>query len=196
MAPIEVERKRALEDRAVLERRLEAAGLVAAGPVVEIDTYCSRPDVDFMETVECLRVREREGGCEITYKPASDATTRSAAGVIAKKETDVALADADQAARAHDLLEALGMVRLARVEKTRVCYRDPGRPGLTVVDTVVGAGSFVETEILSEGPSQEAVRRLEEAERLLGVDALPVVTSPYRDLVMGVRSSVPLDASG
>ncbi|WP_431887512.1 class IV adenylate cyclase [Nocardiopsis alba] len=196
MAPIEVERKRALEDRAVLERRLEAAGLVAAGPVVEIDTYYSRPDVDFMETVECLRVREREGGCEITYKPASDATTHSAAGVIAKKETDVALADADQAARAHDLLEALGMVRPARVEKRRVCYRDPGRPGLSVVvDTVVGAGSFIETEILSEGPSQEAVRRLEEVERLLGVDALPVVTSPYRDLVMGGRSSVPLDAS-
>ncbi|QVJ03141.1 CYTH domain-containing protein [Nocardiopsis eucommiae] len=139
-------------------------------------------------TVECLRVREREGGCEVTYKPASDPTTHSTTGVIAKQETNVALADTAQAAHAQALLEALGMVRLARVEKSRTCYRDPGKPELSVVvDTVTGLGSFVETEIVSAGSHEEAVRRLEETERLLELGLHPVVTSPYRDLLLNAR---------
>lgn len=152
MPLIEIERKRALESLEPLEQRLEQAGFVAMGPVVEIDTYYSRPDVDFLVTVECLRVRESDGGCEVTYKPASDSTTHSIAGVIAKQETNVALADPDQAVHAHALLDALGMVQLVRVEKSRTSYRVPGRGELSVVvDTIAGLGAFVETEIVSEG---------------------------------------------
>ncbi|MEU3016684.1 class IV adenylate cyclase [Nocardiopsis sp. NPDC007018] len=157
---------------------------------METDTYYSRPDVDFLVTVECLRVRERDGGCEVTYKPASDSTTHSTTGVIAKQETNVALADTAQAAHAHALLEALGMVRLARVEKSRTCYRASGRPELSVVvDTVTGLGSFVETEVVSAGSHQEAVRQLEETERLLELGPYPVVTSPYRDLLLSVQAT-------
>ena len=189
MPLVEIERKRALEGREPLERQLEQSGFVATGPTVETDTYYSRPDVDFLATVECLRVRERDGGCEVTYKPASDSATHSTSGVIAKQETNVALAGAAQAEHAHRLLEALGMVRLARVEKSRTCYRDPGRPELSVVvDTVAGLGSFVETEIVSEGAREEVVRRLEEVERLLDLGSLPVVALPYRDLVTGERA--------
>ncbi|MEE2048894.1 class IV adenylate cyclase [Nocardiopsis tropica] len=188
---IEVERKRVLENRQVLERCLEDLGFVATGPVVEVDTYYSRPDVDFLETVECLRVREREDGCEVTYKPASSATTHSAGDVVAKQETNVVLADAAQAAHAHGLLEALGMVLLARVEKAHTCYRTPERPELSVmVDTVTGLGSFVETEIVSEGAREETVHRLEETERLLGLWSHPVVGLPYRDLVLGVEGRI------
>ncbi|GAA1095848.1 class IV adenylate cyclase [Nocardiopsis metallicus] len=190
MPLIEIERKRALESREFLEQRLEQSGFVAIGPTVEVDTYYSRPDVDFLVTVECLRVREQDGGCEVTYKPASDSTTHSTAGVIAKQETNVALADTAQIAHAHALLEALGMVRLARVEKSRTYYRDSGQPGLSVVvDTVTGLGSFVETEIVSEGSQQEAVRQLEETERLLELGSHPVVSSPYRDLLLSVLAN-------
>ena len=189
MPLIEIERKRAVENREPLEQWLEQSGFVATGPTVEVDTYYSRPDVDFLVTVECLRVRERDGGCEVTYKPASDSTTHSTAGVIAKQETNVALADATQVAHAHALLEPLGMVRLVRVEKSRTCYRGPGQPELSVVvDTVAGLGSFVETEIVSEGSRQEAVRRLEETERLLALSSCPVVTSPYRDLLLSAQA--------
>jgi adenylate cyclase class 2 len=190
MPLIEIERKRALESREPLELRLEQSGFVATGPTVETDTYYSRPDVDFLATVECLRVRERDGGCEVTYKPASDSTTHSAAGVIAKQETNVALADVAQAAHAHALLESLGMIRLAQVEKSRTSYRVPGRPELSVVvDEVAGLGTFVETEIVSEGSRQGTVRRLEEVERLLGLSSHPVVTSPYRDLLLSAQAT-------
>ncbi len=185
---VEIERKRALEKREPLERSLEEWGFVPTGPVVEVDTYYSRPDVDFLETVECLRVRERDGGCEVTYKPASDATTHGTDGVIAKQETNVALADSGQVAHAHRLLEALGMVLLARVEKSRTCYRASEWPELSVVvDTVAGLGSFVETEIISAGTREDVVRRLEETERLLRLDSHPVVTLPYRDLMLSSR---------
>ncbi|GAA1467295.1 class IV adenylate cyclase [Nocardiopsis exhalans] len=190
MSLIEIERKRALEGREPLEQRLKQSGFVATGPMVEVDTYYSRPDVDFLVTVECLRVRERDGGCEVTYKPASDSTTHSTAGVIAKQETNVALANVAQAVHAHALLEALGMVRLARVEKSRTSYRLSERPELSVVvDTIAGLGAFVETEIVSEGSRQEAVRQLEETERLLGLSSHPVVTSPYRDLLLSARAN-------
>ncbi|WP_202889007.1 class IV adenylate cyclase [Nocardiopsis dassonvillei] len=200
MPLVEVERKRALESREVLERRLVELGFVATGPTAEVDTYYSRPDVDFLETVECLRIRERDSGCEVTYKPASDTTTHTAGGVIAKQETNVVLANAGQAAHAHGLLEALGMVPLTRVEKWRSCYRAPDQPELSVVvDTIAGLGSFVEVEIVSESIREEAVRRLEEAERLLGLGTHPVVTLPYRDLVMRGQASTEasslLDAS-
>lgn len=201
MPLIEIERKRALESRELLEARLVELGLAPTGPAVEADTYYSRPDVDFLETVECLRLREWEGGCEVTYKPASNATTHSSGGVVAKQETNVALADDGEALYAHRLLEALGMVLLARVEKSRTCYRDPGRPELSVVvDTVAGLGSFVEVEIVSDRAREEVAQELEETERLLGLGSCPVVTLPYRDLVLGDRAAlkVPfsLDTSG
>lgn len=195
MPLVEVERKRALRSREVLERRLVELGFVATGPTAEVDTYYSRPDVDFLETVECLRVRERDSGCEVTYKPASDTTTRTAGGVIAKQETNVVLANADQAVHAHGLLEALGMVPLTRVEKSRSCYRAPGQPDLSVVvDVIAGLGVFVEVEIVSESAREEAVRRLEETERLLGLRTHPVVALPYRDLVLKGQADTEADS--
>ncbi|MGH3869840.1 MAG: hypothetical protein ACRDQ4_27815 [Pseudonocardiaceae bacterium] len=51
-------------------------GYRAYGCFVEVDTYYSRPEVDYLDTVECLRVRQRDGFAEITYKPASDPSTQ------------------------------------------------------------------------------------------------------------------------
>src|SRR5262249_46298613 len=53
---IEVERKRELPDSAALRQRLIELGYREAGHLNETDVYYSRPDIDFMETVECLRV--------------------------------------------------------------------------------------------------------------------------------------------
>lgn len=66
MSQIEVERKRELADPAALKARLIAAAYHEAGTSIEVDTYYSRPDRDFMETVECLRVRQRDGFAEVT----------------------------------------------------------------------------------------------------------------------------------
>jgi adenylate cyclase class 2 len=121
---------------------------------------------------------------EITYKPASTADTHRQGGVIAKRETNVLLRDADQAGNANALLESLGMIPLARVEKSRTMYRKPGGDDVVLaLDEVTHAGVFLETEIVSDDPD-EAATLLEEVEDRLGLTRYPVVSLPYRDLVL------------
>lgn len=181
---IEVERKRELRDPHSLRRRLLELGFHEAGQLTEVDTYYSRPDVDYMETVECLRVRRRDGFAEITYKPPSDAMTHSAADIIYKQETNVALGGADQAAAANQLLTAIGMIELVRVEKARTTYKHPDHDAVVLsIDAVAHAGTFVETEITA-ADADAATIQLEQIENQLGIADHPVVRLPYRDMVM------------
>ncbi|AHH16258.1 CYTH domain-containing protein [Nocardia nova SH22a] len=181
---IEVERKRAVADAASLCDRLVGLGYREDGQVTEVDVYYSRPDVDYMQTVECLRIRQRGDFCEITYKPPSNPGTHGASHIIAKREINVSLAGIEDADAARVLLEAVGMRELAVVEKNRRVFRHPDRHDTVVaLDSVIGAGEFVESEVCATDP-QEAATRLEQIERELGIDALRVVTVPYRDLVM------------
>ena len=186
---IEVERKRRLpDDGARLAVLLADLGWEAADPVTEVDTYYSRPDVDFMQTVECLRVRRRGDFAEVTYKPPSTAATHRADGVISKPETNVVLAGPDQAAAADQLLACLGMRLLVRVEKHRTAYRHSDLPDVTVsIDTVAGVGSFVETEVLS-ADAIAAAELVERVEKELEVVDCPTVDLPYRDLAMECAS--------
>jgi adenylate cyclase, class 2 len=184
MSVIEVERKRELADAWALTARLVEADYRDTGTTIEVDTYYSRPDIDFLATVECLRVRQGGGCSEITYKPASTADTHSAAGIIAKPETNVILSGPDQATAANTLLAVLGMVRLCRVEKTRTTFRHPDRSDVTVViDHITGVGAFAETEVMADDPAA-AASLLDEVERQLGLADCRVVRLPYRDLVL------------
>lgn len=187
---IEVERKRELADSEPLRQRLTELGYREISSLTEVDTYYSRPDVDYMETVECLRVRQRDGSAEITYKPPSSTATYSERGVITKREINVRLTDAGQAVAANALLEAVGMVELVRVDKARTTYRRPGHDDTTIsIDILAGVGSFVETEILaSDGDS--AAAHLEDIEQEVGISADPIVRLPYRDLVMHAQAAV------
>ncbi|MFH9574238.1 class IV adenylate cyclase [Streptomyces sp. NPDC017454] len=182
---IEVERKRQLSDGgARLTGLLVVEGWVAADPVVEVDTYYSRPDVDFMETVECLRVRRRGVFAEVTYKPPSTAATHGAGGVVSKRETNVLLAGAGQAEAADSLLGALGMRLLVQVEKHRTAYRHPRWADVTVaVDRLAGVGAFVETEVLSDDALMAAAT-VANVEHDLDLDDCPIIVLPYRDLAM------------
>nr|WP_042185168.1 class IV adenylate cyclase [Kibdelosporangium sp. MJ126-NF4]CEL16582.1 Adenylate cyclase [Kibdelosporangium sp. MJ126-NF4]CTQ89067.1 Adenylate cyclase (EC 4.6.1.1) [Kibdelosporangium sp. MJ126-NF4] len=194
MSLIEVERKRELSgtSETLLRARLVELGYHADGSVTEIDTYYSRPDRDYLTTVECLRVRQRDGFAEITYKPASTTVTHSADDVIAKQETNVALRDIDQAEAAHRLLTAIGMIPLARVEKTRAMYRHPHHPQVIVnLDTVTGVGTFLETEVIDIDP-ERAAGLLEQTEQQLDITGHPVVGLSYRDLVL--QHAQPADA--
>lgn len=184
MSAIEVERKRELADATALKARLVEAGYREAGISVEVDTYYSRPDQDFLTTVECLRVRQRDGFAEITYKPASTVDTHSATGTIAKPETNVILSGPDQTTAANTLLDVLGMVRLCRVEKTRTTFRHQDNKDITVVvDFITGVGAFVETEVMAEATG-DAAALLDQVERHLDLADCPVVSLPYRDLVL------------
>ncbi|OQS13443.1 adenylate cyclase [Nocardia donostiensis] len=186
---IEVERKRELADSEALQRRLAELGYREISSLTEVDTYYSRPDVDYMETVECLRVRHRDGSAEITYKPPSSTVTHSEHGVIAKREINVRLADPGQAGAADALLEAIGLIELVRVDKARTTYRRPGYDDTTIsIDILAGVGSFVETEVLASD-SDSAAAHLEDIEQEVGISADPIVRLPYRDLVMRAHST-------
>lgn len=184
MSVIEVERKRELADATALKARLVEADYQESGTSVEVDTYYSRPDRDFLATVECLRVRQRDGFAEITYKPASTADTHSATDIIAKPETNVILSGADQASAANTLLDALGMVQLCRVEKTRTTFRHPDNIDTTVViDAIAGIGAFAETEVMA-ADAADAAAFLDRVERQLGLADCPIASLPYRDMVL------------
>ncbi|MEV8523179.1 class IV adenylate cyclase [Streptomyces sp. NPDC052000] len=181
---IEVERKRRLPDGGQqLATLLAELGWQPAEPVIEVDAYYSRPDIDYMVTVECLRVRRRGNFAEVTYKPPSTGAT-SADGVVSKVETNVVLAGAGQAPLADQLLKAVGMRLLVRVEKLRTAFRHPDFVDVTVViDAVAGVGTFVETEVLSTD-SVAAAGTVERVEKELDIADCPPVDLPYRDLAM------------
>ncbi|MBU3063054.1 class IV adenylate cyclase [Nocardia sp. NEAU-G5] len=185
---IEVERKRELHDPNPLRQRLAELGYQEAEHLTEVDTYYSRPDVDYMKTIECLRIRRRDGFAEVTYKPPSTSATHSDADVIAKRETNVNLSGPDQADAASQLLEAIGMIQLIRVEKDRTTYRHPEHENIIVsIDSVTHTGTFVETEVTAVDPDAATVH-LEEVETELGIADHAVVSLPYRDLVMAATN--------
>ena len=183
---LEIERKRQLTgDAKELIKQLQDLGFKPKSSRHEIDTYYSRPDVDFMQTVECLRVRQRDGFAEVTYKPATTAATHTENDVIIKPETNLPIQPGD-AAIAKQLLANLGMVRLVEVNKYRRSFQSSDFPQATVaIDEIKNTGTFVEVEVLSDDETSALVM-ISDIETKLGLDSAEVVTRPYRDICMGL----------
>jgi len=183
---LEIERKRQLTgDAKELIRRLQNLGFELQSNLHEIDTYYSRPDVDFMQTVECLRIRQRDGFAEVTYKPATTTATHTANDVIIKPETNLPIQPKD-VATARQLLANLGMVRLVEVNKYRRSFQSSDFPQSTVaIDEIKDAGTFVEVEVLSNDETS-ALAMISDIETKLGLESAEVVTRPYRDICMGL----------
>lgn len=183
---LEIERKRQLTgDVEELIKRLQDLGFELQSNLYEIDTYYSRPDVDFMQTVECLRIRQRDGFAEVTYKPATTAATHTKNNVIIKPETNLPIQPED-AATAKQLLANLGMVQLVEVNKYRRSFQSSDFPQATVaIDEIKDAGTFVEVEVLSDDENS-ALAMISDIETKLGLDSAEVVTRPYRDICMGL----------
>ena len=183
---LEIERKRQLTgDAKELIKQLQDLGFKPKSSRHEIDTYYSRPDVDFMQTVECLRVRQRDGFAEVTYKPATTAATHTENDVIIKPETNLPIQPGD-AAIAKQLLANLGMVRLVEVNKYRRSFQSSDFPQATVaIDEIKNTGTFVEVEVLSDDETS-ALAMISDIETKLGLDSAAVVTRPYRDICMGL----------
>lgn len=138
-----------------------------------------------MQTVECLRVRQRDDFAEITYKPPINQHTRTENGIIIKPETNLPISPKNITV-AKQLPADLGMVKLVEVNKFRRIFKCDGETGLTIaIGEISGAGIFIETEIVSED-KESALRRIEDAEVQIGVDRLEVITRSYRDICMGI----------
>lgn len=183
---LEIERKRQLTgDAKELIKRLQDLGFELKSSCHEIDTYYSRPDVDFMQTVECLRIRQRDSFAEITYKPATTAATHTENNVIIKPETNLPIQPED-AAVAKQLLANLGMIQLVEVNKYRRSFQLPDFPKATVaIDEIKDAGTFVEVEVLSDDETS-ALMMISNIETKLGLDSMEIMTRPYRDICMGL----------
>lgn len=183
---LEIERKRQLtSDAEELIKQLRELGFELQSNLREIDTYYSRPDVDFMQTVECLRIRQRDGFAEMTYKPATTAATHTKNDVIIKPETNLPI-QLEDVMTAKQLLTNLGMVRLVEVNKYRRSFQSPDFPQATVaIDEIKDAGTFVEVEVLSDDETS-ALAMISEIETKLDLDSAEVVTRPYRDICMGL----------
>ena len=176
---LEIERKRRLTSNIEeLIGRLQDIGFKLQSDFHEIDTYYSRPDVDFMQTVECLRIRQRDGFAEMTYKPATTTETHTTNDVIIKPETNLPIQPGD-AAIAKKLLSNLGMVQLVEVNKYRRSFQSSDFPQATVaIDEIKDAGTFVEVEALSNDEIG-ALAIISEIETKLGLDSAEVATWPY-----------------
>jgi putative adenylyl cyclase cyaB len=183
---LEIERKRQLTGNAKeLIKQLQDLGFKPKSSRHEIDTYYSRPDVDFMQTVECLRIRQRDGFAEMTYKPATTTATHTANDVIIKPETNLPIQPGD-AATAKQLLTNLGIVQLVEVNKYRRSFQPSDFPQATVaIDEIKNTGTFVEVEVLSDDETS-ALAMISEIEVKLDLDSAEIVTRPYRDICMGL----------
>ena len=181
---IEVERKRTFTGNVdTFIATLRAHGFTQANQLHENDTYYSRSDVDFMQTVECLRVRERDGFAEVTYKPATSHATSTNDGVIMKPETNLSIAPNDTAT-AKQLLVNLGMIELVTVAKFRRTFASAAYLNAVIaIDEIMDVGTFIETEV-TLADKAAALRTINKLERSLGVDVFPLATKPYRDMCM------------
>jgi adenylate cyclase class 2 len=145
--PIEVEQKFAVRDRPALVSRLAALHPSATRTEVQVDTYFAHPSRDFAHTDEALRLRCVDQCNYITYKgPKLDATTKT------RREIEIALPPGKSAAaKAGELLTALGFTRVGVVSKRRdhmsVLWQD--QEIVIALDTVESLGEFVELEIVS-----------------------------------------------
>ena len=187
---LEIERKRQLTgDVEELIKRLQDLGFELQSNLYEIDTYYSRPDVDFMQTVECLRIRQRDGFAEVTYKPATTTATHTKNDVIIKPETNLPIQPGD-AATAKQLLANLGMVQLVEVNKYRRSFQSPNFPKATVaIDEIKNAGTFVEVEVLSDDETR-ALAMISDIETKLGLESAEVVMQPYRDICINRKPPI------
>lgn len=184
---LEVERKRTFTGNVdTFIATLRAHGFAQTSQLHENDTYYSRPDVDFMQTVECLRVRERDGFAEVTYKPATSHATSTNDGVIMKPETNLSIAPNDTAT-AKQLLVNLGMIELVTVTKFRRIFTSAAYPSTVIaIDEIANVGTFIETEV-TLADKAVAFQTVDKLERLLDTDTLPLATKPYRDMCMKIK---------
>jgi len=185
-----IKRKRQLTGNAEeLINRLQNLSFELQRSHREIDTYYSRPDVDFMQTVERLRIRQRDGFAEVTYKPATTTATHTKNDVIIKPETNLPIQPGD-AAIAKQLLTSLGMVQLVEVNKYRRSFQSSDFPQATVaIDEIKDAGTFVKVEVLSDDET-DALAMINDIETKLGLESAEVVTRPYRDICINRKPPI------
>lgn len=185
---IEVEVKYVLSKKMVekINKYIESNEYTLKSKSQENDTYYSRPDVDFLATKECLRIRRTGDYAELTYKPGSTQKMHKE-GKFWKHELNLNLPDKAAEDVAHSILLNLDCLELVTVKKERKTYiKDKVSFSL---DFIVGLGYFLEIEIMtSEKGVKEALEIIDTIANNLGLGSQESVKLPYRDLLLEAQS--------
>lgn len=176
----EVERRyRLVEDKERIVHTLGSLDFSHSGDIREVDTYFQSPVRDFIESRECLRVREKDGEATLTWKPP---TTKEMdqKGMYWKEELDILLFE--QGDKAIRLLKVLGFEVVAVVAKSRSLYKN-GRDITLCVDEIDDVGCFIEIEKITDD-IDAAIDEIVETAGNLNLSAENICNTPYRDLVI------------
>ncbi len=177
---IEAKYKISTEQRSTIDQYIKSNNFVPKKVVREADTYYSRPDIDFMVTKECLRIRRSDTYSELTYKPGSTKEMQ-ATGLFWKQELDIDVTGQEE--KMHSFLLAIGSIELVTVPKERRAFKK-GKVVLAL-DEIKGLGTFLEIEIItSKDDKKQALKEIESMAKLLKLDEGNLVRLPYRDLLL------------
>ena len=180
MTTFEVEIKFRVNDAAELEHKLrQLGGTGFSEPVTESDSFFLHPCRDFVQTDECLRLRNRtlsDGTSEhfFTYKgPKIDTSTKT------RQEIEMPITEPE---RLESLLTALGFRKAASVQKFRrrqeltMNHRLVGIVLDTLPDLPESNRLFVELETFANEEEVEECRSL-----ILGIANQLGLSEPIRD---------------
>jgi len=165
----------------VLRKNLLALGAVFQEKIRESDTYFTAPHRDFVQTKECLRIRERDNYLELTYK---GPTTK----LMDKKrqfwKSEINIPIHCPKNEVELLLKSLNFREVSKVVKEREKFLF-GQHNITL-DNIETLGWFLEIESTIANPN-ERKRALNENISLLkelGLDPKDIINEPYRDIVL------------
>ena len=152
----EVELKFPLDDFERIVSQIERLHAERGEPVEQRDLYFAHPQRDFAKTDEALRLRSVGRRNCTTYKgPIVDSQTKT------RREIEILLAEGETAAAEfRELMLLLGFREVRTVVKTRVPFHLEweGRRVELALDDVVGLGTFLEMEIITDEAGRDAAR--------------------------------------
>ena len=164
-----------------IRRKLLALGSVFVEKIKESDIYFTAPHRDFIETKECLRIRERGDYLELTYK---GPTTKimDEKRQFWKSEINIPLRCPKKEAEL--LLESLNFTKVVEVVKEREKFLVDKQT--ITLDNIESLGWFLEIENIAtnEKERQEALNKNINFLKKLTLDEKDIITEPYRDLVL------------
>jgi len=153
----EVEQKFRVSSLTDCRHQLQQLGAVFSEPVTQIDLYLAHPARDFATTDEALRIRRTGDENRVTYKgPRIDTTTKT------RKELELPLLAGDAGLNGfRELFVSLGFKPAGEVHKVRVEARltSGAHQVVAALDTVTGAGEFVELEIEADEAGVAAAQK-------------------------------------
>jgi adenylate cyclase, class 2 len=161
-----------------LPDRIAELGWQLGGHEDQEDIYYTSKYKDFIETEECLRIRNSGTAAQLTWKPPTSDGMR-VRGQYWKQEIDVDITG--QIENVRKMLSNLEFSEYVVVKKHRQVFR-VDEDSLVALDLIDHLGWFVEIETFLDS-SEVGTCRNDEIARLLGIDGERQVNVPYRDLV-------------